>query len=99
MKFRVCCCLFDYYVYKISTKRTFSLCRNVYKEKDFGYTFTLCTIDCLIHVCYTCVFTLIKVKRSNKDLLNETLHHHDILGCVIHIFQEYKEQPKLVFKF
>ena len=73
MKFCICCCLFDCYVYKISTKRTFSLCRDVYKEKYVGYTFTLCTIDCFIHVYYTCAFTLIKIKILNDDRLNKTL--------------------------
>ena len=73
MKFRVCGCLFDYYVYTISAKTTFSLLRNTYKEKDVRYTFTLCSFDCFIHVSYTCVFTMIKVRRFNEDLLNEKL--------------------------
>ena len=76
MKFRVCCCLFDYYVYTISTKSIFSFSHGIYKEKDIGYTFTFCAVDCFIHVCYTCIFTSIKTKRINKDLLNETLRPH-----------------------
>ena len=73
MKFRVCCCLFDDYVYKIATKTTFSFSQDVYRSKDIGYSFTLCTIDCFIHVCYTCVFTAIRIKRFNEDILNKTL--------------------------
>ena len=73
MKFRVCGCLFGYYVYTISAKTTFSLLRNTYKEKDVRYTFTLCSFDCFIHVSYTCVFTMTKVRRFNEDLLNEIL--------------------------
>ena len=85
---RVCCCLFDYYIYKISTKSTFLLYRDVYKEKDIGYAFIKCTIDCFIYVCYTCVFTLIKIKRFNNDLLNETLRQacHTCL-CDSHILR------------
>ena len=71
MKFCICGCLFDYYAYITSTKSTFLLACDLYK--DIRYTFTLCTIDCFIHICYTCVFTMIKVKRFNEDLLNETL--------------------------
>ena len=46
MNFCVCCCLFVYCVYKISTKSTFSFNRDVYKERDVRYTFTFCTVDC-----------------------------------------------------
>ena len=73
MKFRVCGCLFDYYSYIVSTKSTFSLVHDAYKEKDVGYTFTFCTVDCFFHVCYTCIFKSMKIKRFNEDLLNETL--------------------------
>ena len=47
--------------------------RVIHIEKDVGYTFTLCTIDCFIEVCYTCVFAMIKVRRFTEDLLKETL--------------------------
>ena len=47
---------------------------DAYKEKDVGYTFTFCTIDCFILVCYTCIFTSVKIKRFNEDLLKETSH-------------------------
>ena len=73
MKFRVCSRLFDYYVYTVSTKTTFLLSLDTYREKDIGCTFTLYAIDCFIHVCYTCVLTMIKLRRFNEDLLNETL--------------------------
>ena len=67
MKSRVCGCLFDYYAYTISTKTNFLLSRDTYREKDVPYTFTLCTIDCFIQVCYTCVFRMIKVRRFDED--------------------------------
>ena len=47
---------------------------DAYKEKDVGYTFTFCTAHYFIHVCYTCVFTSIKIKKFNEDLLIEILH-------------------------
>lgn len=46
---------------------------NSYKEKDVGYIFTFCTVDCFIHVCYTYVFRSIEIKKFNEDLLIETL--------------------------
>ena len=73
MKFSVCCCLFVYDIYKLSRKTTFSFSRNVYRSKDVGYTFTLCTIDYFIHVCYSCVYNMIKIKRFNENNLSETL--------------------------
>ena len=42
MKFCVCCSPFDYYVYELSTRTTFSFSCDVYKSKDIGYSFTLC---------------------------------------------------------
>ena len=73
MKFCLCSCLFDYYVFKVSTKTTFSLLDDAYRGKGVRYTFTLGTIDCFIHVCYSCLFTLMKIRRFNKKLLNEAL--------------------------
>ena len=72
MKFFIVGCLFDYYVYTISTKRTFSLVHDAYKETDDGYTCTFCIVECFI-VSYTCVFTSIETKRCNKGFLIETL--------------------------
>ena len=63
-------------------KSTFSFSRDVYKQKDVEYTFTFCTVNCFTHVCYTCLFTSIKIKRFKEDLLNETLRPncHDWLS-------------------
>ena len=47
---------------------------DTYIKKDVGYAFTFCTVDRFIHVCYTCIFTLMKIKRFNEDLLHKTLY-------------------------
>ena len=73
MKFCIPCCLFDYYIYKLATGTTVSFSRDIYKSKGIGYSFKLCTVDCFIHVCYTYVFTMIRIKRFNKDVLNKIL--------------------------
>ena len=51
----VCCCLFDYCIYKFSTKTTFSFTCHVYGSKDVGYTFISSIINYFIHACYSCV--------------------------------------------
>lgn len=63
MQFRVCCCLFDYYVYKLSTKTTFSFTCDVCRSKDVGYPSTWYTINYFIHIYYSCRYNTIKIRR------------------------------------
>ena len=45
---------------------TFLFQRDVYKSYDIGYSFKLCAIDCFIHVCYSCAFTKLRIKRFEE---------------------------------
>lgn len=40
---------------------------------DTVYTLSFCAVDSFMHVYYTCVFTSLKIRRFNVDILNETL--------------------------
>ena len=49
-------------------------------------------MNCIISH-YTCVFTMIRIKRFNEDILNETV----IAGCLTHTLQDLIKLPQLVF--
>ena len=80
-KFRVCCCIFDSYFYKLSTGSCPSFYQDIYKSKDIDYIFILCTIDYYIHVCYKCVYNTILIRRFDEIILNQTLRR----TCYIYI--------------
>ena len=70
MKIHVFCCLV---YHKVSTASCFTYSQDVYK-KDISYSFTLCTVDAFIHVCYECVYNMILIRRFDETIVNQTLN-------------------------
>ena len=66
MEFQLCYCLFEYYFFKVST---ILLSVKTFIKRDIGYSFTLCTINSFIPVCYGCVHDAILIADLNLAIV------------------------------
>lgn len=66
MEFQVCYCLFECYFFKVST---ILLSVKTFIKRDIGYSFTLCTINSFIPVCYGCVHDAILIADLNLAIV------------------------------
>ena len=60
-----------FYAYLLYGRET--QCFSVYLKHDVGHTFTFCDQDFLVQIYYTCLFSLLKVKKLDADAVNNKL--------------------------
>ena len=69
MKLYTCACLFDYYNYLLCCWGGFfvkgDICQKVHVGKTFTFTFS--SQEFFVQTCYTCFFSLLKVKKLDTD--------------------------------
>ena len=76
MKFYTCGYRFDYYgclLYGRESQRFFFLMVNRYRKHNVGHTFRLCNQYVFVPICYTCLFSLLKVKKLDADNVDNNL--------------------------
>ena len=66
---------FFYYAYLlyVCESQCFSVMVNRYQKHDVGHTFTFCDQDFFVQICYTCLFSLLKVKKLDAGDVNNKL--------------------------
>ena len=74
VRFRVCCCLYDYYVYIHSTKTVFTIYSNSYRQRDHGFTFTFCDDEQFVQVFYKCIYNSLLTRKFDQVRLNQLLN-------------------------
>lgn len=106
MEFHVCCCLFDYYLYKVSARSYFTYSQDVYKKKTWD-TFPLCAQLILLFMLFMGVFIMQfwlggPLRLFDQAIVNQTLnrtchvwisffaYHEKKHGTVTNSFQNLK---------
>ena len=74
VRFRVCCCLYDYYFHKLLAKGFLTICSSSYRQKDHGFIFTLCDNDELVQACYKCIYNAFLVTKFDEIKINQVLN-------------------------
>ena len=97
MKFCVCGCLFDYYVYAVSSESTFSLSRDIYKKKMLDILLLYAQLTVLSMLVMPVFLLWLKLKDLTKIFWMEFYVRTVIVGYLTRISQECKTQPERLF--
>ena len=73
MKFYTFGCFFYHYSYIIHCWGGFLVKADRYQKDNVEQTFTFCNQDFYVQVCYTCFFSLLKVKKYDVKHVNDIL--------------------------
>ena len=71
IKFHVCRCFFDYYVFMTSTKKNFTLYAGLHTDHNGLTSITLCNDIEVAKVCLNCVYNALLIRKFDESCIND----------------------------
>ena len=71
IKFHVCCCFFDYYVFMTSAKKNFTLYAGLHTDHNGLTSITLCNDIEVAKVCLNCVYNALLIRKFDESCIND----------------------------